>query len=911
MSSHCFDPLDFPKRPNNRPGLPRIDYRIGRYAEFREAMIRWLNTEPLLRDWTHRKPDDPGIALLEGAAVLSDILTFYQELYANEAYLRTAQWRDSLSDLVRLLGYRLSPGLGGRGLFAFEVKGDQPVTIPMGFPLNADLTGLDEKADFETTGETTAYPWLSQFNLYRPLTQPPVDSATKELWVVWPDVAGVATEVEEGDRLLIGDLYPFTLAPERLLNTEVVIVEAVRPFHGQTLIKIKGALTRDISVPFVAAYKIGRSFRHFGHNAPPTVTVVEGSGDSASVTQENVDFVRSLDAASGDSVSPLLEALELPLAVEVDDLPSGATVIVDTLLRRESATGAAFEASQAVSQGLAFMMQATQSFTKTAAVETTTKATDQSMALVRKIDGIRPASYTWGALTGPSTVLTLDRWLVTESNPLVDTWESTARTYDRLDVREAQIHETLSPLLLLAAARQETTAASGHELNFFGTEAEAEALAQRQILLTQEAEDPVLASVQAVQAWPALFKDRKVLRGLTLDVEVDYDDFPNPDAEPLVTVYGNLAEATQGKSEPEAVLGNGDARAVFQTFKIPKDPLTYLLDPGATPPEAPELAIYVNDRLWTRVDSLFGRDAKEQVYIVREDAEGASWVQFGDGKTGARLPTGVGNVVARYRSGQGAYGGLKPDTKVNAGGRLERLDKIQLPGVVSGGAEPESGDNAREAAPGKVQSLGRMVSLRDYETETLAIPGVWRATAAWDIVDNVPSVVITILMETGREAELDEVRQVLNHSNRCRGPDRHPIIVIEGALHAVWIDAEFAVEASFREDLVLPEVQAALGVSGMEGEGIDGSQGLLAPGLRRFGDKEYATRVEATIQNVEGVLWSRVKGFGPASADEGETPPAVPWPRNAVAGCPSDRILYLPAEHLALASVAPPPAEDC
>ena len=54
--------------------------------------------------------------------MLGDILTFYQELYANEAYLRTAHWRTSIAELVRLLGYRLAPGLGGSGTFAFEVR---------------------------------------------------------------------------------------------------------------------------------------------------------------------------------------------------------------------------------------------------------------------------------------------------------------------------------------------------------------------------------------------------------------------------------------------------------------------------------------------------------------------------------------------------------------------------------------------------------------------------------------------------------------------------------------------------------------------------------------------------------------------------------------------------------------------
>ena len=111
----CKDGLIFPKRPANRPALDRIDYRIGAYAEFRAAMLSWLNIQPVLLGWTHRESDDPGIALIEGAAILGDILTFYQDLYANEAYLRTAQWRESVAELVRLLGYRLSPGLGGRG----------------------------------------------------------------------------------------------------------------------------------------------------------------------------------------------------------------------------------------------------------------------------------------------------------------------------------------------------------------------------------------------------------------------------------------------------------------------------------------------------------------------------------------------------------------------------------------------------------------------------------------------------------------------------------------------------------------------------------------------------------------------------------------------------------------------------
>ena len=90
LRARCTRPLVFPERPKNRPALPRIGYRIGTYSDFREHLIRRLNASTELSSWTHREPDDPGIALLEGAAVLGDVLTFYQELYANEAFLRTA-----------------------------------------------------------------------------------------------------------------------------------------------------------------------------------------------------------------------------------------------------------------------------------------------------------------------------------------------------------------------------------------------------------------------------------------------------------------------------------------------------------------------------------------------------------------------------------------------------------------------------------------------------------------------------------------------------------------------------------------------------------------------------------------------------------------------------------------------------
>lgn len=855
----CVEPFEFPKKIHNRPGLPRIGYRIGTYSDFYGEILRSLNADDTLRAWTHREPDDPGIALLGGASVLGDILTFYQELYANEAYLRTARWRESVADLVRLLGYRLSPGLGGRATFAFEVGGDGPVTIPAGFPVRAQLEGSEQPADFETIEETVAYPWLSKFNLYRGLYTPNITQATTEFRIFSPDPSVQPLDLEEGDRLLIGDPYPQT-DPTLLLNGEIVIVDSVRELHGLKLFRIKGALKRTGSAFEIAGYKLGRSFGHFGHNAPPTVVSV--SGGQASET--SISYNRNLGSNTAASyIHPSLDPKSFPLDEEVEDLAPGTSLIYQAVLRssKDSTASAAF-------------------------------------VLIRKIQELRQLSCRWGYITGSSTMVVLDSELKTTSNN---------HTYDKLDIREIHLHETLGPLLTLRAGVQETATVKGKELYFYGTGAEAQSLNGRRLLFAKPGEDAFMATVASTQTLSSSVSERPLLRQVVLDRDVQYADFPNE--EPTVAVYGNLVDATQGKTEKEAVLGNGDGRQVFQTFKVPKAPLTYHNSVGEAPPEVPELRIYVDDRLWTRVPSLFGREPGEEVYVVREDAGDESWVQFGDGKTGKRLPSGLGNVVARYRTGVGAHGGIKSETTVQAGDRLDRLDGIGLPGVVSGGSEPESGENAREAAPGKIQSLDRLVSLRDFESETLAIAGVSKVSAAWGLHDNAPTVRLTVLMEAGREKEFDEVRRIVADYNRCRGPQRFPVGVEQGELEYVCVRADVALDPAYRWEVVEREIKEALGLAG-EG-GVEGSRGLFGLANRNFGQDEYANRVAGTIQNVQGVLWTRVTGL--ASLGD-ETPPAtcpdVVAPQQAVP-CDGRHVLVLYAGGLKLNEVSAPSPETC
>jgi len=650
----CRQPLAFPKVIANRPGLSTIGYRIGSYADLREHMLSLLDASPALAEWTHRLPDDPGIALIEAAAEVGDILSFYQDLYANEAWLNTAKWRDSVADLVRLLGYRLAPGIGGRARFAFAVKGTQPVLLPKGLAVKAQLEGEDKPAVFETSAELLAHPALSQFHLSRPGVLPPINLGTGTFTLGLN--AGASVTIKAGDRVMVGVPRPDGNACDHL---QILVVDQTWSAFGNTLLKMKGGVTSLkqlshvvqinsalqllssissgaptnivgpqvsvgsllaaglglaslTSVPRLQAWKLGSTHRHFGHNAPATQVQVDDKGRA---TVAEVSFLRRINATMSAPSVPSLRASQMPLDGEVASIVAGTRVLIETNLQAAP------------------------------------NSSPRKRLLERRIAQVDRQSLAWGPLSGASTVLSLDESLAIHESSV---------TLAYADIRGVTVHEVVGEPFLLQAEFAPSLATKGHELHFYGSAAEAQALAKRGLLMSGPGSTLVHATALSVETAGGDVNQPSFHR-VQLDREFSYAHFGHD--HPQVVVHGNLVEATQGKTESPLPLGDGDGRAVFQTFALPKAPLTYLLDTTQVPPQLPQLQVWVDDIEWTRVDSLFGRGPKERVYIVREDAEGKSWVQFGDGKTGSRLRTGRGNVVAIHRTGQRPPGPWQVDPK--------------------------------------------------------------------------------------------------------------------------------------------------------------------------------------------------------------------------------------------------------
>lgn len=192
-----------------------------------------------------------------------------------------------------------------------------------------------------------------------------------------------------------------------------------------------------------------------------------------------------------------------------------------------------------------------------------------------------------------------------------------------------------------------------------------------------------------------------------------------------INLLGNVLSVSRGETVKAELLGFGDASKPAQTFKLKKKPLTYLNAANAEG-RSSTLSVRVGGVLWQEVPSYYGHQRDEQVFIVRHDDDGETYLHFGGA---ARPPTGAA-IVADYRFGGGAA--QPPAGAVNQLARpVAGLKQVRNVLPAFGGADAESPAELAATAPRSALLLGRAVSLLDLEAATASVQGVKAVRVAW------------------------------------------------------------------------------------------------------------------------------------------------------------------------------------
>lgn len=246
-------------------------------------------------------------------------------------------------------------------------------------------------------------------------------------------------------------------------------------------------------------------------------------------------------------------------------------------------------------------------------------------------------------------------------------------------------------------------------------------------------------------------------RGLLLPGTVSDERFvPSPGAggsgtlETPVVLLGNTVVAVRGETVTDEVVGSGDAREAGRRFKLKKKPLSFIEDASTETGRSPQLELRVDGIAWTHVESFYGQPADARVFCIEMAPDGTATIVGGDGVSGARFPSGVDNLVATYRYGAGAAkppaGSITQFARAAAG-----LQRVLQPLDAWGGADAETAEEVRAVAPTAALTLGRAVSLADFEAMARGASGIVNAAVAyrWDPGRQTAVVTVWIIADGG------------------------------------------------------------------------------------------------------------------------------------------------------------------
>ncbi|MDP9422449.1 MAG: putative baseplate assembly protein [Pseudomonadota bacterium] len=329
------------------------------------------------------------------------------------------------------------------------------------------------------------------------------------------------------------------------------------------------------------------------------------------------------------------------------------------------------------------------------------------------------------------------------------------------------------------------------------------------------------------------------------------------------SLNGNIAPASHGETQPEEVLGHGDAAQLFQSFRLRKKGLTRIpTGMGIAPRSA--ITVRLNGELWEEATSFFGRRPTDRIYTLRDDDDGFTTISFGDGRTGARTPSGASNISARYRAGLGVAGRVRADQLTTLLERPPGLSAVSNPLAADGGKDPETIDDARRAAPVTVRTFGRAISLGDFEDIARRTGLVSRARATWAWLNAEQAIQLTVAGESGARLSPAAMKTLFEALGTARDPTRLliignlwrvPIVVQAKLLREPAYSAE-QVEAAARSALldavafdvqplgkalhlseVITALQSATGVRGVDVDRfqIKGTESWTAPQLLKRG----------------------------------------------------------------------------
>ena len=309
-------------------------------------------------------------------------------------------------------------------------------------------------------------------------------------------------------------------------------------------------------------------------------------------------------------------------------------------------------------------------------------------------------------------------------------------------------------------------------------------------------------------------------------------------------IYGNVVRATHGETQPEKIVGSGDASQTKQNFKLSSDKVSWLADAAFSSGVRADLSLRVGARIWQQVQDLSLSAAEDHHYSVKVNEDNSLSICFGDGRHGRRLPTGIDNIRVRLRNGYGEEGNLAARSLVKIARPHSLIDDFTAPLSATGGSEKESAENMRNSAPATVLALSRAVSLDDFSHLAGHHSMLWQAKAFEKIPDRPGRSKIEVVAVAAGGAvfhsESDTAKLIQNYLIAHAAPDT-PVSVISYEPLFMQLKLSIMVDKqAFDKKQVTAAVEEYV-------------QSQLILNKRKLGQPLFRSEIIALLEQVEGV----------------------------------------------------------
>ena len=855
-----------PAQTVNAPGLPAIGFRTGTWSSFRETMLARLSSAayPALAPLQTRDDGDFTVAFLDATATMLDILTFYQERLANESFLRTAQQLRSLTELSRLIGYQPAPAVAASAYLAFTLKAApgyaaDPTTPAITIPAGTQAQSVPAQGQTPQTFETAA-PILAKpdWNALAVLTGAPWVPQTGDVGVY---LAGTTTQLNPGDLILIvGDERA---GPQKGQEWDVRLLTAVTPdiLNARTYVQWGeglgggGVTPAELHPKF---YALRQRAALFGYNAiDPRMLDTKNTSISSLLSGTEWSGFYLSGSIDLDAVYPKITQNSWVVMIAKDANISRSPAGYVDLFNVSQLTQSARTQFGITAKITRIYPDITPNSYYFPLRETAVFAQSEWLAAAEQpfgyplygswldLETLRPdlAGITAVALFGKAQKLAVTAAAGPLSFQPDD--DSTPATLNPGD-----IVTLLSPAPLPinpdgSVPAWTTAAVSGTQVNFLVRDASGRsgtlpATPGSFTLVPAVATDPDIEEFALVAA---LATSTKPFPHTLIQLQ---NSLLNAYDRTKTSVNANTGLATNGASVSE-VMGNGAAATTNQKFSLKQTPLTFTQ--AATPTgRQSTLQVQANQVSWSEVPSLYGQPGNAAVFATLNQPGGNTDVLFGDGAEGATLPTGTNNIQANYRVGGGAAGNVAAGAITTLLDRPVGVNGVSNPLGATGGQDAQNVAGIRASAPQTVLTLGRAVSIADYQNFAASFAGIAKAAAIWIPSGPGRGVFITVAgvngvaMPPGTPTLTNLVAALQGYGNPLM-----PIHVASFVETLFGLSANLTYDPAYQIPLVQAQVQQCLATS-------------FGFASRKFGQGVSADQITAVIQAVPGVIAVNVAG---------------------------------------------------